>query len=273
MSSLRHDRAQRRDHKEEPTSSEAGGWTSTIWGVAVIAGFIGIQTFRHFSGTDGGANSAQPQPHETKAVTADFRRALLEEGITVNLVIHSCRDEYAGPPHGDLNLTKQATDIESIVSIGGQTKTRRSRSENQLPNPDAGEVARCRLVFNDEGMVFLNTHERAGVGGTEVLDISASYELEVIEGSRTDFDAGRPIRLAYTPDSLEKRREALRNSLALQWLPMLRREVPGDSTMNFKMKCVVEPLPQSVMTATPSSLSIEDGGPVKAVITVAVSER
>jgi len=43
--------------------------------------------------------------------------------------------------------------------------------------------------------------------------------------------------------------------------------------MNFNMKCVVEPLPQSSMRATPSSLFIEDGGPVKATITVTVSER
>ena len=112
--------------------------------------------------------------------------------------------------------------------------------------------------------MFLNGHERAAVGGAEILDVTASYELEIVEGSRADYEAGRQIRLAYTAKAMEERREALRNSLAVQWRPILARQVPADSTTKFDMKCVVEPLPQSSIAAKPSSLLIEDGGPVRA---------
>jgi hypothetical protein len=250
-----------------PDNEPSGrGWLSIAWGLAVIAGFVAIQGVRHYSGKRDVAAATQPQSDEAV-------QALLDKGISVNIVIHSCSEEYAKGRTGDLNLTRQAADIESTVTIGGQTKTMRSRSDNQAPNQDAGEVDRCRLVFDDNGRVFLNTHERAALGGAEILDVTASYELEIVEGSRADFEAGREIRLAYTAKALEERREALRNSLAVQWRPILQRQVPTDSTTNFDMKCVVEPLPQSSIVATPSSLFIEDGGPVRATITVAVSRR
>lgn len=252
---------------DTPDNGSTGhGWRSIAWGLAVIAGFVAIQGVRHYSGKRDVAAATQPQ--SDAAV-----QALLEKGISVNLAIHSCSEEYAGTPNGDLLLTKQSADIEGVVTIGGATKTMRSRADNQLPNPDAGECDRCRLVFDDQGRVFLNGHERAAVGGEDILDITTSYELAIVEGSRADYEAGREIRLAYTPESLDRRREALQKSLAVQWRPILQREVPDDSTMTFDMKCVVEPIPQSSMIATPSSLVIQDEGPVKAVIKVAVSRR
>ena len=268
MSSSKHDQSRRLSSEDQPPSDGGGSWNSTIWGISVVViGFVAIQAFRHFNDT------ARPQPQEARFVTADERQSLLDNGVSVNLVIRSCSEEYAGHPYGDLNLTKQDADIESVVTIGGKSKTATSKSANRKPNQDVGEADRCRLVFDDDGRVFLNTHQKITVGGPDVLTVTASYELEIVEGSRADYEAGRLIRLIYKQEALEKRRDDLKKSLALQWMPILRREVPGDSTMNFNMKCVVEPLPQSSMRATPSSLFIEDGGPVKATITVTVSER
>jgi hypothetical protein len=250
----------------DASDSDSRGWLSIAWGLAVVAAFVAIQGVQHYIGKNGTPVTTEPQSDE-------FQQAILDKGISVKLVIHSRSEEYAKGRNGDLNLTKQAADIESVITIGRQGKTMRSLSDNQLPNPDAGEVDRCRLVFGDDGRVFLNTHERVTVGGTEVLEVMASYELEFVEGSRADYEAGGPIQLAYTAESLEKRREALRSSLAVQWMPILQREVPYATTMTFDMKCVVDPLPQSSMIAAPSSLLVEDSGPVKAVITVAVSKR
>ena len=153
------------------------------------------------------------------------------------------------------------------------TKTMRSRADNQLPNPDAGECDRCRLVFEDNGQVLLNVRERCRLTETEILDIGASYELEIVEGSRAAYDAGREIRLMYSPKALDERRETLQNFLAAEWRPILARQLPADSSTSFDMKCVVEPMPQSSIVATPSSLLIEDKGAVKAVITARASRQ
>lgn len=96
--------------------------------------------------------------------------------------------------------------------------------------------------------------------------------------TRVDYEAGELIRLTSTPQSLEKRRNALRKAFAHQCLPMLKRENASDAATrdlarNRELRCVVEPLPWSSMLATNSTLAIEDTLPIKAAITVAMLRR
>lgn len=203
---------------------------------------------------------------------------LFDKGLSVRLVIHSSSEEYAGPAHGDLDLTKELTDIERVVNIGQKITFFRQQAESQLPNPEAGEADRCRINFGEDGQVLLACYERAAAGDSQWLEVRAAYELEIVEGSREDYDAGRQIRLAYTPEGLERRRRALEETLAKQLTPLLRGAVVKDiKSREFAdqlvVRCVVKTLSPSSLRATPTSIVIEDDRPTEALITGTLTDR
>ena len=203
---------------------------------------------------------------------------LFDKGLSVRLVIHSSSEEYAGPAHGDLDLVQENTDIERVVNIGGKITFFRQQAESQLTNPEKGEVDRCRINFGEDGQILLTCYGRAAAGDSQWLEVRAAYELEIVEGSREEYDAGRQIRLAYTPEGFERRRRALEETLAKQLTPLLRGAVVKDvKSREFAdqlvVRCVVKTLSPSSIRATPTSIVIEDDGPTEAVITGTVPER
>jgi hypothetical protein len=294
------DEQQRRHLGDEaPPSPERTGWLSVIWGGVVIAVFVAVRAAGYLNNPQG--QPAQPQvvttalpgdgvqiqvrgpaassmPQDSAGTQDAPRLAVPEGGVSVNLVIHSCSAKYSSSPHGELDLAQQDADIESVVELGGRARHMRSKSGRQGPDLSAGEYDRCQLIFGNDGRVFLDTRERAAMVGGDWLEVTGSYELKIVEGTRADYEAGKTIQLAYTPEGLAKRRNALQKSLAVQWMPILKRELSGDATSrdlpeNLVVQCLVESLPQATMHATNSTLVIEDGGPVKASITMTVPKH
>lgn len=150
-----------------------------LWGLTVVVVFVAIRASSHFSGGQGGAVPARSS-QAPAATEGDLRTALLGNGVSVSLVIHSSLAEYAGPPHGDLVLSKQAADIESVVVIGGEARQAGSTSNDNLPDQAAGEYDRCRITCDDDGRVYVNTDERAAVGVAQRLELTGSYGLTIV---------------------------------------------------------------------------------------------
>lgn len=83
--------------------------------------------------------------------------------------------------------------------------------DEELPDQSAGEYTSFSLQWNDNGSVSIRQFSKINmdemVPGADPWIWDKTYELEPVEGTREDFDAGRTISLQYTEESFNQAKQ------------------------------------------------------------------
>ena len=185
--------------------------------------------------------------------------------LSILRVIYSSRTEFRGPAGGELDVTKVVEDSEITLSANGRQVSTQRGISTRLPEKDLGEFERCQVRFSDDNRVFLWCFYRSVRELAEPIEHKALYELEFIQGSRADFERGKPVRLQLSREGLRRQKEdyqRISEECLRQIIAEQESHMPPAARLagQRRVKCSCDSFPQAVIVASPTELVTQDVG-------------
>lgn len=175
--------------------------------------------------------------------------------------------EYSGDANDYLSISKTTGFTVNTISSGREVLSK-TQDPDSMPDEEAGEWDRVRIRFGQDGRQFLTTSQRYDFEGRgDPYEHTVHCELSLIDGTQEDYEAGLPIKLAFSPDGLEHYRKDEEKETTLILRQFFRDALATESSLallNFyeEPEITVRTQVQGILvTATKSSCTIIRSGP------------
>jgi len=167
----------------------------------------GSQQQRHARQGKSEGLSEDAQTADASSLSDEDIRKVFEQGFEILIVCNRSETEYRGRPDAELDSVRTEDDAESIVVLNGLILDR-MREPAKLPDSRRGEYSKCRIRFGDNGRAALTLRSAIAIEGSPGrLEYGGTYELELVGGTKEDFDAGKPVAFRYSTDGLRQLRQ------------------------------------------------------------------
>ena len=181
--------------------------------------------------------------------------------LSIELDMLSYEAEYHSISDGTYQLSSNKVKMRSQSWIDSVKESDETETDEELPDKSAGEFDSVSFEWSDSGTLKIRelTQENMDdvIPGAPPLKWDEIYELEVITGSKEDFDAGRTISVRYSGASLEQAKKNFAKYIEASFSEIapiiLEQAAGGDVDMTSSQ--IQSELVTVTISNTPSELS------------------
>ena len=141
------------------------------------------------------------------ALTSCSKKEKIAE-LSIELDILSYEAEYYSTSDGTYQLSSNKVKMRSQSWIDSVKESDETETDEEVPDKSAGEFDSVSFEWSDSGTLkmreFIQENMDDVIPGAPPSKWDHTYELEVVKGSKEDFDAGRTISVRYSQASLKQ---------------------------------------------------------------------
>jgi hypothetical protein len=157
--------------------------------------------------------SEDPLAPDVSSLSDEDLQKIYGQGFEIVIACNRSVTEYRGRPNAELESVRTEDDTEIIYAVDGLIFDR-VREPAELPDTKRGEYSKCRVRFNDRGRAALTLRSAISMeGNSGLLEYGGTYELELVSGTKEDFDTGKPVAFRYSTEGLRQLRQDHRRFL------------------------------------------------------------
>ncbi len=178
--------------------------------------------------------------------------------ITVEIEMPSAQFEYRSTPDGNYQIFSSKLEARTQLWVDGVKSLDETETDEDLPDTAAGEFESVSFEWKDDRTLRIREQVQDNMDelGADAppLKWDKTYELEILRGSKEDFEAGRTISVRYTEVSMELVKKDMGEKFKTYFdesIPVLFDQVvDGDVDKTFSL---VETEVETVNVANPPS--------------------
>lgn len=167
------------------------------------------------------------------ALTSCSKKEKVTE-IAIEMDIVSYEGEYHATSSGAYQISSNKIETRLQLMADGVKVSDETDTDEELPDKSAGEFDSLSFEWKDNKTLkireFSQENMDDALSGAPPFKWDHTYELEILSGSREDFDAGRTISVRYTEASMKQLREDLGKYIETyfsEFAPILLEEAAG----------------------------------------------